>query len=155
MCAKSYSWVWLYDCHPPPLRPRRPCPLAPLSMGFSRQEYWRELPFPPPGALLNAMIKPASPALAGIFFTTLPPGKLQYTMHFILKKIIHIVLKWASQCWPQTTWFLHLSRSRMLGFSTSPRIFCYGGTEVSSWAELLGHISILTISLFYIIFCVM
>ena len=44
---------------------------APLYMGFSEQEYWRGLPWnlPDPG------IKPASPALAGRFFTPEPPGK--------------------------------------------------------------------------------
>ena len=35
---------------------------APLSVGFSRQEYWSELPCPPPGDLPNLGIKPASPA---------------------------------------------------------------------------------------------
>ena len=34
---------------------------APLSMGFSRQEYWSGLPFPPPGDLPNLGIKPVSP----------------------------------------------------------------------------------------------
>ena len=48
---------------------------ASLSMGFSRQEYWSCLPFPSPGDLLDSGIKPASPALAGRFFTTEPPGK--------------------------------------------------------------------------------
>ena len=43
---------------------------APLSMGFSRQEYWSGLPCPPPGDLPNPGIKPMSPALAGGFFTT-------------------------------------------------------------------------------------
>ena len=46
---------------------------APLSMGFSRQEYWSGLPCPPPGDLPDPGIKPAvlkSPALAGGFFTT-------------------------------------------------------------------------------------
>ena len=38
-----------------------PCQ-APLSMGFPRQEYWSELPFPPPGDLPNPGIKPESPA---------------------------------------------------------------------------------------------
>ena len=42
---------------------------APLSMGFSRQECWNGLPFPPPGDLPNPKMKPASPALAGRFFT--------------------------------------------------------------------------------------
>ena len=46
------------------------------SMGFSRQEYWSGLIFPSPGDLLSPGIEPASPALAGRFFTTEPPGKL-------------------------------------------------------------------------------
>ena len=36
---------------------------APLSMGFSRQEYWSELPFPTPGDFPDPGIKPRSPAL--------------------------------------------------------------------------------------------
>ena len=47
---------------------------APLSMGFSRQEYWRRLPFPSPGHLSHPGIKPASlmsRALAGRFLTTI------------------------------------------------------------------------------------
>ena len=46
---------------------------APLSMGFSRQEYWSGLPCPPPGDLPNPGIEPAfltSPALAFGFFAT-------------------------------------------------------------------------------------
>ena len=48
---------------------------VPLSMGFSRQECWSGLSFPPPGDLLNPGIEPVSLALAGGFFTTEPPGK--------------------------------------------------------------------------------
>ena len=48
---------------------------APLFMGFSRQEYWSELPFLPPGDLPDPGIKPTSLALAGGFFTTDPRGK--------------------------------------------------------------------------------
>ena len=48
---------------------------APLSMELSRQEYWSGLPFPPPGDLPDPGIEPVSPALAGGFFTTEPPGK--------------------------------------------------------------------------------
>ena len=53
---------------------------VPLSMGFSRQEYWSGLPFHSPGNLPEPGIEPASPALAGwfffffFFFTTEPPG---------------------------------------------------------------------------------
>jgi len=56
-----------------------PWTVAPLSMQFSRQEYWNELPFPPPGDLPDPEFEPkcpASPALAGGFFTTEPPGEL-------------------------------------------------------------------------------
>jgi len=48
---------------------------VPLSVGFPRQEYWSGLPFPFLGDLPNPKIKPESPALAGIFFTTEPPEK--------------------------------------------------------------------------------
>ena len=47
-------------------------------MGFPGQDYWSELPLPPPGDLPDVGIEPeasASPALAGGFFTTEPPGK--------------------------------------------------------------------------------
>ena len=48
---------------------------APLSMGFSRQEYWSGQPFPSPGDLPDPEIEPVSPALASVFFATEPPGK--------------------------------------------------------------------------------
>ena len=48
---------------------------APLFMVLSQQEYWSGLPFPPPGDLPDPGIKPASPALAGGFFTPERPGK--------------------------------------------------------------------------------
>ena len=51
---------------------------APLSMGFSRQEYWNGLPFPSQGYLPNPGMEPVSPALAGGFFTTEPPQKLHW-----------------------------------------------------------------------------
>ena len=57
--------------------PRTVAHQAPLSMGFPRQEYWSGLPFHSPGDLPNPRIKPTSlvsPALAGRFFTPMPPG---------------------------------------------------------------------------------
>ena len=59
---------------------------TPLSMAFSRQEYWSGLPFPPPRDLPDPGIKPASlasPAVAGILFTTEPPGKPWYMYIYI------------------------------------------------------------------------
>ena len=67
-CMFSSAWLfvtpWTVVCQ------------APLFMEFPRQEYWSGLPFPTPEGLSNPGIKsrsPASPALAGRFFTTAPP----------------------------------------------------------------------------------
>ena len=60
-------------------------PQASLSMGFARQEYWSGLLFPSPGDLPGPGIEPvypASPALAGGFFTTAPLVKPFYTLPF-------------------------------------------------------------------------
>ena len=77
MCVHAYS---VAQYCPNPLQPHGlyVAHQAPLSMGFSRQEYWNGLPFPSPGDLPNPGIEPAfveSPALASRFFTTEPPGK--------------------------------------------------------------------------------
>ena len=48
---------------------------APLSMGFSRQEYWSRLPFPSPGDPSNPGIEPRSPALQADTLLSEPPGK--------------------------------------------------------------------------------
>ena len=63
------SWVRLFVT---------PWTVIPPSMGFSRQEYWSGLPFPIPGDFLEPGIEPmspVSPALAGGFVATEPPGK--------------------------------------------------------------------------------
>ena len=62
--AKSLSHVQLF------VTPWTVAHQAPLSMGFSRQEYWSGLPFLTPGDLPDPGIKPLSPSLAGGFFTT-------------------------------------------------------------------------------------
>ena len=49
-----------------------------LSMEFPRQEYWSQLPFPTPWDLPDPETEPKSPALAGGFFITAPPGKPQF-----------------------------------------------------------------------------
>ena len=59
---------------------------APLSMGFSRQEYWSGLPCPPPRDLHDAGIEPKclmSPALAGRFFTTSATWEAQWSSSHI------------------------------------------------------------------------
>ena len=48
---------------------------APLSVEFSRQEYWSGLPYPCPGDLPNPRIEPRSPALQADTLPSEPPGK--------------------------------------------------------------------------------
>ena len=55
---------------------------APLSMEFSRQEYWSELPFPSPGDLCDPGIEPRSPALQVGPLPFEPPGKPQSRMKY-------------------------------------------------------------------------
>ena len=100
-CACSLSCVSLFVT---------PCTIAheaPQSMEFSRQEYWSGSPFPPPGDLPNAGIEPTSsvsPALAGGFFTTEPPGKptlmsiccksdTEMHNHHLLSKRLHGIVR--------------------------------------------------------------
>ena len=55
---------------------------APLSLGFSRQEYWNGLPFPSPEDLPNPGIKPRSPALQADSLPSELPGKpLNHVMY--------------------------------------------------------------------------
>ena len=68
-CVQSLSRVWLF------VTPRTAAHQAPLSMGFSRQEYWSGLPCLPPGDLPNAGIKPRSPTLQTDSLPSEPPGK--------------------------------------------------------------------------------
>ena len=58
-------------------------------MGFSRQEYWRGLPFPPPGDLPYPGIEPkslTSPALAGGFFTTRATWEAHASFRFLKQR---------------------------------------------------------------------
>ena len=48
---------------------------APPSMGFSRQEYWSEVPFPSPGDLHDPRIQPGSPSLQADALPSKPQGK--------------------------------------------------------------------------------
>ena len=72
-CVCMLSCVWLFTI------PRTIAHQAPLSMEFSIEELWSGLPFPTPGDLPDLGAEPASPALAGRFFTTVPPEKRTLT----------------------------------------------------------------------------
>ena len=73
--SDSFETLWTVVCQ------------VPLSMGFSRQEYWSDLPFPSPGGLPELGTELVSPALAGGFFTTELPGKPCYRLALIQKAL--------------------------------------------------------------------
>ena len=58
---------------------------APLSLGFSRQEYWSGLPFLSPGDLPNPGIKLRSPGLQAVSLPSEPPGNIFYIFLLYLK----------------------------------------------------------------------
>ena len=75
--VKSLSRIWLFAT------PWTVAYQAPLSMGFSRQEYWNGLPFPSPGDLPNPGIEPRSPTLQADTLPSEPPGKLICSVHHV------------------------------------------------------------------------
>ena len=64
-------------------------PYAPLSMGFSRQEYWNGLPVLSPGDLPDPGTEPGSPALQADSLLPEPPGKSLAVITFLL--ICHLM----------------------------------------------------------------
>ena len=69
---------------------------APLSMEFSRQEYWYRLPYPPPGDFPNPGIEPTSPALQADSLPSESPGKPKKTGVGSLSLLQGIFLTWGS-----------------------------------------------------------
>ena len=67
--------VLVAQSYPPLCDPRTIACQASLSMGFSWQEYWSGLPFPPPRDLPNPGIEPGSPALQADSLQAELPGK--------------------------------------------------------------------------------
>ena len=78
-CLVSHTRLWfgglVAKLRPTLVTPWTVARQAPLSMGFSRQEYWSGLPFPPPGDLPNPGVEPRSPAWQA---DSLPTELLQY-----------------------------------------------------------------------------
>ena len=96
----SLSCVWLVAT------PWTEVRQAPLSLWFPSQEYWNGLLFPPPGDLPNPGIEPvsvASLALAGGFFTPVPPGKPLYKPSLNACHVAGVVLELSNK---EKSWFL-------------------------------------------------
>ena len=85
--VKSLSRVWLF------VTPWTVAYQAPLSMGFSRQEYWSGLPFPSPGDLPDPGIEPRSPALQADALTSEPTGspRCDLKLWFLLCTLVFVL----------------------------------------------------------------
>ena len=126
LAVESLSHVWLF------VTPWTVTHQAPLSMGFSRQEYWSGLPFLPPGDLPNPGIEPMSPALAGRLFTTEPPGNPSLQGSPYKLSFVSIILQPGVQLVTEQSLFTDCrSLSQIVGpFSHLPR------SSPSSWCQL-------------------
>ena len=80
--VKSLSCVQLF------VTPRTVACQSPLSMEFSRQEYWSGLPFPSPGDLPNPGIEPRSPALQAVSLPSKPPGESDSLLLFFSHQVV-------------------------------------------------------------------
>ena len=112
--VKPLSRVWLF------VTPWTVAHQGPPSMGFSRQEYWSALPFPPPGDLPDPGIEPGSPALQADALRSEPPGKplvsVYMLMFIIIIKPTHSIVGQKSHPLPLTHSFTA---------SSSPAIYAF------------------------------
>ena len=67
---------------------------APLSTGFSRQEYWSGLPCPPSGGLPDPGIGPGSPAFQADGLPSESPGQPMGSGHVTFLKCISVLPVW-------------------------------------------------------------
>ena len=113
---------------------------APLSLGFSRQEYWSGLSFPPPGNLSNPGVEPASlasPALASGFFTSSTTQEAQKSirwMHNVMKGKI-VLTNRSLLCFKLT-----LALQPQYSYSAQPAAVFYAEEQVRRPPNLSPHI---------------
>ena len=89
--TKTLSCVWLLAAS-----------WTPLSVEFSKQKYWSELPFPSLGGLPGLGIKPASLALASGFFTSRVTWEIQAVSTYTIKDCFSSICTGHKSCnsWP-------------------------------------------------------
>ena len=101
---------------------------TPLSMGFSRQEYWSGLLFLSAGDLPNPGIKPMSPAFAGgffFFFTAAPLGKtLSQKWPYFLKICLNQVRP--THCYLLIYIYIYIYTLSLLSSLFSSQFTCWG-----------------------------
>ena len=112
---------------------------APLSTGFSKQEYWSGLPCPPPGELPNPGIKllsPGSPALVGIFFF-LPLNCIYGSKNWLL-----LPYHWSKWAFNRKLWDLYSWLNRWIDTKATTTWDFPGGPVVKTHLPVQGAGSI-------------
>ena len=110
----SFATPWTVACQ------------APWPLDFLRQEYWSGLPFPSSGNLCYPEMEPASPALAGRFFTTEPLGGTLENPEFFLENSLYLstlfLISWSISWFPSFSklsifiaWWISLKGKKDLG----------------------------------------
>ena len=112
---------------------------APLSLGFSRQEYWSGLPCPPPADLPDSGIEHASlmsPALQEDFFPLTPPKKPAYTVVRLVSEFWSVALR---RLWHRSP-LVYVTRNQLWIISSlslpvleSLEALCWDGATSRTW----------------------
>ena len=121
---------------------------APLSKGFSKQEYWSGLPFPSPGDLPNPGIEPGSPVLQLDFFTiwaTREAIKGLYLFILVLSSVQLLSCVWLFA----TPWTATCQASLSITNSQSLLELMSVESEIQSTPLILCHSLLLPPSIFY------
>ena len=112
---------------------------APLSVGFSGQEYWSGLPFPSPGDLPNPGIKPRSPALWPDALPSEPPGKtMKQNEMFFWNALVFSMIQWVGSVISDSSAF---SKSSLNIWKFSPHILLKPSLENFEHALLACEMS--------------
>ena len=100
-------------------------------MGFSQQEYWSELPCPPPGDLPDPGIEPQSPALKADSLPTEPPGKPSNLACWYPNP-----LQAAPRLWPVLSHVSHVRLLVTLCIVACQALLSMGFSQQEYWSEL-------------------
>ena len=130
-CAWLLSRVWLFAT---------PWTVPPLSMGFSKQEYWSGLPCPPPRDLPNPGIEPRSPALQVDSLPPEPQGKPKNTgvggVSLLQGIFLTQKLNWGLLYCRWILYQLNYQRSPLEGWASNNGCFQTVVLEKTSWESL-------------------